>query len=438
MRFLAQFRGRGRAKLAVWRPNTTFRKTQVLVISCDSKPTPLSMLVDDPQLSDHSIQTYHYSLTCNGGKRFGVTPVVVEGTFPIVGVRCQSPLRFAFVSCNDNCLGCAWNKYQRRSTTGLWQQVAGEGAHLIVHMGDQIYADSAHQKMKDGTATKHQVTDLLRQLYIGCYSEEQQQRAMQNSLNLMILDDHDVTDGFASHGKYGRDVTSEYIPIALRLYREYQCSLNAKAARFTSRTACYSYAIPIGKYRVILLDERLPMLHHGTAIGEQNQQFVARELADSSQCEILLISPRPFGHLDPIHALSQGLFFSDGVDELLHPANIVDALKMREMLFDHQKRYGEKASRKVHIVSGDVHQTLLQTHHARTDSGTIDELITSGITRMSRSSEPQWQQAIFALQRQVNCLWLFGIKDRRRYSLNANYGLMLNDTLQNRFSDQAG
>jgi hypothetical protein len=85
------------------------------------------------------------------------------------------------------------------------------------------------------------------------------------------------------------------------------------------------------------------------------------------------------------------------------------------------------------IFSGDVHQTFIQDHvdHQRNDNIVIEELVTSAITRIPRSQEPLYFQMAFWFQRNIDNLWFEGVRNRRNYSPNNNFGIMTGDQLQN-------
>jgi hypothetical protein len=242
----------------------------------------------------------------------------------------------------------------------------------------------------------------------------------------MILDDHKVTDNFATPGyniTLDNKLFNVYLKIALKAYRNYQCNLFNNS--FNKNTINYSYSVIIGKYNIILIDERNTFLYNKTAIDDYTINFVKSKLNNK---DTLIISPRPFAHLCPIHAFLQGLVYGDGVDELLHPINLKNTLLLREILFNHKKNNIDKL---LYIISGDIHETFIQSHIKNNIE--IKELVSSAISRLPRKKDSLLNNIIFWIQRNFNTLSFYGVKNRHSHSLDNNYGFMKNDILYNSF-----
>jgi hypothetical protein len=243
----------------------------------------------------------------------------------------------------------------------------------------------------------------------------------------MILDDHDAADSYETPNYENTDKDETwniYLPIALRAYRDYQCSLREN--NFDVLTKYYSYSDVIGKYKLIFMDQRNSFRYSKTAINNYNIKFVKKEIYNSVGKDILLVSPRPFGHLDKFNAWVQGKLFGDGVDELFHPINYDNTIKLRDILFDYKKINKKNI---LYIISGDVHETFIQTHVKQKVE--IKELVSSAVSRMPNKDEGLIKNAAFWFQRNFNLLWFDGVRNRRNISLKNNYGFMRNNKLGN-------
>jgi len=250
---------------------------------------------------------------------------------------------------------------------------------------------------------------------------------MRNCLNLMILDDHDAANNYATlywENTNKDEIWNNYLPCALRAYRDYQCNLYDN--KFNKFTKNYSYSMDIGKYKLVLMDQRNTLRFNNTSIDKYTINFVEKEIYDSIGKDILLFSPRPFGHLDKFNAWLQGKVFGDGVDELLHPINFDNTMTLRDILFAYKKINKDNI---LYIVSGDVHQTFIQTHVKQNIK--IKELVSSAVSRTSRIDEGLLYNITFWIQRNFNLLWFYGIRNRQNLSLKNNYGYMRNNILGN-------
>ena len=351
----------------------------------------IRLLIDDDNLQDDTkMVNYKYKVRCNDE--------MITGSFKIIGNKCKNNLNFGFVSCNDNCGEIQWNTYHN-STGNMWKEISNENFDMILHYGDQIYADSVLQLYRDKKITKNEIYKYISMLYQATYNEKYQGKSMRNCLNLMILDDHDVANNYLTPYYENTDkdeMCNIYSPIALRAYRDYQCSLREN--NFNDLTKNYSYSAAIGKYNLIFIDER-NSFKYKTAINNYNIKFVKKEIYNSVGKDILLISPRPIGHLDKFSAWVVGKMFGDGVDQIFHPINYNNTIRLRETLFDYKKINKKNI---FYIISGDVHQTFIQTHVKKKVE--IKELVSSAVSRMPFNDESWMIKMLARFQFKYNLL----------------------------------
>jgi hypothetical protein len=416
MRFLTEVDDDANLLIEVY--NDTYNKTHDIEVK-KNVAFVIKLLIDDDNLQDDTkMINYKYKVNCNDE--------IIIGSFKIVGNKCENNLNFGFVSCNDNCGVIIWNTYHN-STGSMWKEISNEKFDILLHYGDQIYADSVLQLYRDKKITKNEIYKYISILYQATYNEKYQRISMRNCLNLMILDDHEAANNYETKGYENTDkdeTWNTYLPIALRAYRDYQCSLSDN--NFNDLTKYYSYSAAIGKYNLIFMDERNSLRYSKTAINKYNIKFVEKEIYNSVGKDILLISARPFGHLDKFNAWVQGKVFGDGVDELFHPINYDNTMKLRKILFEYKKINNKNI---LYIISGDVHQTFIQRHVKQEVE--INELVSSAVSRIPRKDEGLVYNIVFWFQRNFNLLWFDGVRNRRKLSLKNNYGFMRNNKLGN-------
>jgi hypothetical protein len=398
--------------------NDTYNKTHDIEVK-KNLAFVIRLVIDDDNLQDDTkMINYKYKVRCNDE--------MIAGSFKIIGNKCKNNLNFGFVSCNDNCGEIPWNTYHNR-TGNMWKEISNENFDIILHYGDQIYADSVLQLYRDKKITKNEIYKYISTLYQATYNEKYQGMSMRNCLNLMILDDHDAGNNYLTPYYENTDkgeMWNIYSPIALRAYRDYQCSLGEH--NFNNLTKNYSYSAVVGKYNVIFMDERNSFRYSKTAINKYNINFVKREIYNSVDKDILLISPRPLGHLDKFSAWVVGKMFGDGVDQLFHPINYNNTIRLREILFEYKKINKKNI---FYIISGEAHQTFIQTHVKKKVE--IKELVSSAVSRKSVMYENLMVRMLSRFQFKCNLLWLDGIRNRKNLSLKNNYGFMRNDELGN-------
>ena len=93
------------------------------------------LLLPSQMLTD--IVTVQYAVTWVGG-------ILFTGSIPYIPVSYMGTLRFGFLSCNDNphTIGIEGNTYHAGHDAGLFGTMQTMDNHLIIHLGDNVYADS--------------------------------------------------------------------------------------------------------------------------------------------------------------------------------------------------------------------------------------------------------------------------------------------------------
>lgn len=157
---------------------------------------------------------YQFELTCNADASYEV-----DGQRYHLNLDFEADLRIAFVSCNGQEAGDEGR--DRNERNAMWlrlaQQHAVNGFQLLLHGGDQIYADEvldAHPLLKQwatssgsfdkvpSDAELGEVAQVLRETlfarYIAVLAEPESAWLMAHIPSLAIWDDHDICDGWGS------------------------------------------------------------------------------------------------------------------------------------------------------------------------------------------------------------------------------------------------
>lgn len=144
----------------------------------------------------------------------------------------QDSLHLAAVSCNFT---------PKRGDTDLWSALADRyvlpgAVDLVVHMGDQIYGDTAFQRGLDvlrrprwtRQRRDREILEGYRRLYRQAWGLwEPTARVLAHASNLMIWDDHEIRDDWGSRPEDRDPESAEHHvgTLARRVYREYQRQL---------------------------------------------------------------------------------------------------------------------------------------------------------------------------------------------------------------------
>jgi hypothetical protein len=167
-------------------------------------------------------QKYLISFTGAGNKPEGSVRTFAKKT---------TAINLAAVSCNFT---------SRRGNTDLWadlrdQYVLAGKVDLILHIGDQVYADNAFDyamhvvkdKRFDQAAKENQILETYRDLYRVAWNHPSTRDVLANVSNLMIWDDHEIRDDWGSRPNDRNPKSQEYYigTLARRVFREYQRQL---------------------------------------------------------------------------------------------------------------------------------------------------------------------------------------------------------------------
>lgn len=305
----------------------------------------------------------------------------------------EDNLNIAAVSCNY--LG-------RKGSHDLWSDLRDRyvlpgDLDLILHVGDQIYGDSAFARAlriinhKEAPTIKGQndlISDAYRRLYRAWWSEPATRDVLANVSNLMIWDDHEIRDDWGSKSTdYDKNSIEFRIgTIARQVYREYQRQLwddfNTNTNPSNGEEQHYHVWGSIG---VLFVDQR-----GGRSFGREP----ARPYLSTPQWD-KIVALLTTGELLNVRALivvtsvpllylgskitNQGTGISDDLfDHWSHPINAKEQIEMLRAL---RQWKGDVATtqKELLVVGGDVHVGgYTQVKHEK--NPIFKQMITSPIT----------------------------------------------------------
>ncbi len=316
----------------------------------------------------------------------------VEGTtHTLTAPPLGAPLRLAFVSCDGTENMARLAEMDRNAQWHVLSNVHGRSPfHVILHGGDQIYADgveNAHPELAEifltgahpdrplsedaaeaawGHYWHHYTAVLRRGLDIPVMAEVP---------SVMIWDDHDVYDGFGSHPDRleGTRPMRDLQTIARQAFFAFQrLSLPAERA---------SLCLDLGGVGLVLPDLRGKRTET-RACDELELAFVRDALDRLSRCRRIFCLPSvpligmEVGWVETvIRGLGLTLKYSDDLrDQFCSQVH----QSMREALLDTLADHAARTGHPVDLLSGEIHMAGHAT--ARDGKVVLHQFISSGIT----------------------------------------------------------
>tara|TARA_R110002096_G_scaffold239101_1_gene430698 strand:+ start:58090 stop:59436 length:1347 start_codon:yes stop_codon:yes gene_type:complete len=164
------------------------------------------------------------------GRSYRVQCAVENGESRVATIRPIGPgaMRLATVSCynfTQKLQSSAWDELAERATSGTLD--------VVLHTGDQIYGDevfrfwSAYLKKVPSRLRESflpSICEAYRGLYRAAWNHRPVQEVLRNASNLMLWDDHEVTDDFGDKQSFTDPNSTEHMVARCgwQVYREYQ------------------------------------------------------------------------------------------------------------------------------------------------------------------------------------------------------------------------
>lgn len=376
----------------------------------------------------------------------GIDCEVFNGSFPIISPTHTTSLKFGSVSCNSNQNINDYNNYEYDTImqhTDLWSDLSKRKNDIIFHTGNQIYGDFIIKNKIGYTESTGQydikkIYNHYATLYRTAYSEESQGTAMRNSLNIMMMNDHDICGGFAipksNKTVTDRDFLSYYFA-GMEAYVNYQHQLhtnidNKILDNIINGTQSIYYNKDYGRYNIIVLDQRHEIFHKEPVFSDKQLKWIDTTLTKSNNKRVIFVSPRPVGHLNKINAFFQGAVCDSGKDELFHPGNFERTLKFLNLLdtFKHK--------RDMVIVAGCLNKTYINCIYKKDElKPIVKQLVTGAITSLPIGYFSFPVRAGHWIQQKLVHFIIDDIVIGNKISVSDNnsYGIIENDMLSNYF-----
>lgn len=292
-------------------------------------------------------------------------------------------LRVAYASCNGDSHERR-DRAPRLNRNRLWTQIlrlhAHSPYHLMVHGGDQIYADRIWHAARERRSAiyRERPWQLLRHYvrrYLWLWRQPEIATVLSSIPCVMTWDDHDIHDGWGS--KPPRGATARGADSLFEAART-ACALFQHAELPENLPQALHWRKRIGHTALIGLDlrsERTPE----SVIADRTLAWLVNALADLRRCtQVLIVASTPLGGLNvaPVERLLDlcGLGpFSDLRDQWSSRMHRDQWVQVMEILFDHARATGAW----VGILSGEIHHGA-HTVLAR-GAQEIHQYISSGI-----------------------------------------------------------
>jgi hypothetical protein len=288
------------------------------------------------------------------------------------------PPRVAFVSCNGT-----YDFTPEANRYVVWRKLkervdAGE-VDLVVHGGDQIYADfiwmghdsdPANRGLTPAsTARVAEITRRYRALYTKTWSAPEVAAVLASVPNVMTWDDHDVYDGWGSHDDDGEGPQQAFFAAARQAYAEFQVSHGAGPVDAKSS---FMSAWTQDKVGFLLLDTRSNrMWTHSRVLGDAQIAAAKAWVAANGRGlkRLYVVSSIPLVHAKVAAALTL-LKILPGTEEVeddlrdswVSTNNRNECQRLAKWLFSVQM---DNPGLQVTVLGGDVHVAALAEVHSR-------------------------------------------------------------------------
>ena len=312
------------------------------------------------------------------------------------------PLRIALLSCNKV------RKVDVDERYALWEhlkkQVDNEEVDLIIHAGDQIYADPIKKEAKAdpykagwSAAKSKDVIDILSAKYRYYYVQNWEAEAVSGVLgscpSIMTWDDHDVYDGYGSNANDDSKFCRTLFEAAHRAFVEFQASTNPPSFNICNSYACgFVHNDEIG---FLTLDTRKNRMYKESRVLGRRQMEDVDEWLTAQQKKnlkhLFVVSSIPFVHVKidrflKILELTPRLwpFIDDIRDCWVADRNKPECREILALLFEFMKN---SPNTMVTVLGGDVHVSSLarivshsQAHkHPNGTDPSMYQVVSSGI-----------------------------------------------------------
>lgn len=323
-------------------------------------------------------------------------------------------LRFLYLSCNG-----LHRRPPGRRATAMWGRAYAEVAkdpqiRFAILGGDQVYADDMRDAwLDDGGAEKldalghdEVVAELAArygEVYRGFWHQPDIRKFMANVPCTMMWDDHDIYDGWGSHGDEDEPLPQAFFAAASQAFDAHQAVHNPSNGGAVDHRA---FAFRVGALGVIVLDlrsrRRLVAPTPYPLLGNEQWEFVEATLqrfAAGNVTHLVVACSVPPVFAGRVLPTLPGWLLQDEHDDVLDQWSSGPNMNDQRRLFGKLFEFRRQTSANVLVLGGDVHcasVTRLCSRHPQfvfddePHGALIHQLVSSGIAYQSPSGAAGW------------------------------------------------
>jgi phosphodiesterase/alkaline phosphatase D-like protein len=291
--------------------------------------------------------------------------------------------KFAFFSCNG-----VHRPARARRPMAMWTRLLEEtlgdpDVCLALLGGDQVYGDVIREEwlrewepdFDPNTASEYdaarfhesllELPERYRKIYCSFWRRPEIRTFMGHMPCLMTWDDHEIYDGWGSHGNESLPAQQAFFRAAAQTFDAFQFSLAPKRplsnAAIGQREGHRAFSLMVGDVAIVVLDLRskrnIRSREVSAVLGDQQWRWLIHELDElkaRKPKQVVLVSSIPIVHMGATveHLLPSAAEMHDDVlDHWSSRPNRNDQAKLVGRLFDLRKCTGAN----VLILAGDVH-----------------------------------------------------------------------------------
>ncbi|WP_375772182.1 alkaline phosphatase family protein [Archangium gephyra] len=324
--------------------------------------------------------TLRYAVDCQPlGLPSPMAPALMSGaqhrySFRLLPADEGRPLRVVLLSCN------AIEHSDERTRFDMWRrlrkQIDAGRVDLLIHCGDQIYADDIwrwHEK-HDSSVSLDELISEYRDEYVRLWGDNPDIRGVLASCpSVMMWDDHDIYDGYGSNDDDDLPSSRRYLQAAAQAFRDFQAVNNPpldpaylKHRDGTQVPADDSFFSCFRSHGIgfLLLDGRSNRNYHRSSVLGANQHRVLDTVLDDWRKDetlrwVYVVVGVPVVHAEVAAALALSEATGDiaGVkddlrDNWVSPNNLAECGQLLTRLFDFMV---QRPKVEVTILAGDAH-----------------------------------------------------------------------------------
>jgi hypothetical protein len=273
------------------------------------------------------------------------------------------PLRIGLLSCNG-----IFRVTDLRRRYLLWrelkEQVLSGNVDLLIHTGDQIYADSIYMRQIGSIAASpteilESLTSEYRQIYFDTWSAPEIETVLESCPSLMMWDDHDIYDGYGSHSDDSSPLARTIFAAAKKAFCEFQAQKNPDP--FSEHS--FAFSARIGRIAFLMLDTRTNrMWTEGSVLGKKQLADIENfliSLVEENPAFLVVVTAVPFLHVPVMSYLKllervewKGALREDLRDSWTAGNNETEGFDLLSAIF---RFHSECPGTRIIFLCGDVH-----------------------------------------------------------------------------------